>query len=67
MKEFEGIENCDSNIRAAIVNFGYNLCLGDLDLAFNFIANIKRYIIFIFYYTNNLYFLHNNVKHVFIL
>ncbi|VVC28777.1 Six-bladed beta-propeller, TolB-like,WD40-repeat-containing domain,WD40 repeat, conserved site,WD40/YVTN [Cinara cedri] len=41
MKEFEGIENCDSDIRAAIVNFGYNLCLGDLDLAFNFISNIK--------------------------
>lgn len=44
MKEFEGIENCDSNIRAAIINFGYNLCLGDLDLAFNFISNIKRFI-----------------------
>lgn len=42
MKEFEGIENCDSDVRAAIVNFGYNLCLGDLDLAFNFISNIKR-------------------------
>ncbi|XP_050430289.1 intraflagellar transport protein 140 homolog isoform X2 [Adelges cooleyi] len=41
MKEFEGIENCNSDIRAAIVNFGYNLCLGDLDLAFNFIRNVK--------------------------
>ncbi|KAF0771516.1 Uncharacterized protein FWK35_00000315 [Aphis craccivora] len=41
MKEFEGIEDCNSDIRAAIINFGYNLCLGDLDLAFNFIANIK--------------------------
>ncbi|XP_025195129.1 LOW QUALITY PROTEIN: intraflagellar transport protein 140 homolog [Melanaphis sacchari] len=41
MKEFEGIEDCNSDIRAAIINFGYNLCLGDLDLAFNFITNIK--------------------------
>lgn len=47
MKEFEGIENCDSDVRKAIVNFGYNLCFGDLDLAFNFITNIKRYMIFI--------------------
>jgi len=46
MKEFEGIEDCNSDIRAAIINFGYNLCLGDLDLAFNFIANIKRQILY---------------------
>lgn len=51
MKEFEGIENCNPDIRAAIVNFGYNLCLGDLDLAFNFIRNIKRlFTLFILYY-----------------
>lgn len=47
MKEFEGIEDCNSDIRAAIVNFGYNLCLGDLDLAFNFITNIKRQIFYL--------------------
>lgn len=51
MKEFEGIENCNSDIRAAIINFGYNLCLGDLDLAFNFISNIKR-LIYHFYYSS---------------
>lgn len=47
MKEFEGIEDCNSDIRAAIINFGYNLCLGDLDLAFNFITNIKRQTLYI--------------------
>lgn len=46
MKEFEGIENCNSDIRVAIINFGYNLCVGDLDLAFNSISNIKRLIFY---------------------
>lgn len=49
MKEFEGIENCNSDVRAAIINFGYNLCLGDLDLAFNFISNIQRFILYLNY------------------
>lgn len=57
MKEFEGIENCNSDVRAAIINFGYNLCLGDLDLAFSFISSIQRFLLYAYYTTfmSNIY------------
>ncbi|XP_050534466.1 intraflagellar transport protein 140 homolog isoform X2 [Daktulosphaira vitifoliae] len=42
MKEFEGIDSLTEDIRKAIMNFSYNLCLGDIDLAFDFISNINN-------------------------
>lgn len=42
MKEFEGIDNLTEDVRKAIMNFSYNLCLGNLDLAFDVISSIKR-------------------------
>ncbi|KAF6215141.1 hypothetical protein GE061_009892 [Apolygus lucorum] len=41
MKEFEGLEECDSQTKSAVINFSFSLSVGDLDQAFKAIRNIK--------------------------
>ncbi|BES89280.1 Hypothetical protein NTJ_02087 [Nesidiocoris tenuis] len=41
MKEFEGLEDSDSQTKSAVINFSFSLSVGDLDQAFKSIRNIK--------------------------
>ncbi|RZF46866.1 hypothetical protein LSTR_LSTR008247 [Laodelphax striatellus] len=41
MKDFEGLENCDSATRAAVHNFSFCLSVGDIDQAFKTIRHVK--------------------------
>lgn len=43
MADFVGINGLEKNIVDAIMNFSYNLTLGDLDAAFRAIKMIKKY------------------------
>ena len=42
MADFVGINGLEKNIVEAIMNFSYNLTLGDLDAAFRAIKMIKK-------------------------
>ncbi|KAL1124430.1 hypothetical protein AAG570_001058 [Ranatra chinensis] len=41
MRDFEGLDDCDSVTKNAVINFSLNLSIGDLDQAFKAIRNIK--------------------------
>ncbi|XP_014248149.1 intraflagellar transport protein 140 homolog [Cimex lectularius] len=41
MKDFEGLEEADSQTKNAVINFSFSLSVGDVDQAFKSIRNIK--------------------------
>ncbi|CAH0395649.1 unnamed protein product [Bemisia tabaci] len=41
MKDFSGCSSCPEETRKAILNFGFYLCINDMDNAFKSIANVK--------------------------
>lgn len=43
MADFIGVNGLEKNVVEAIMNFSYNLTLGDLDAAFKAIKIIKKY------------------------
>jgi hypothetical protein len=40
MKDFQGLENIDDIIVNAILNFNFNLCIGNLDEAYKSIKSV---------------------------
>jgi intraflagellar transport protein 140 len=42
MKDFIGLENVEESIKKAIVNFSYNLTVGNMDEAYNSVRNIRN-------------------------
>lgn len=44
MPDFVGINGLEKHVVDAIVNFSYNLALGDLDSAFKAIKMIKKFV-----------------------
>lgn len=42
MKDFEGLEDCDSTTKNAVINFSFSLSIGDVDEAFKSICSMKR-------------------------
>jgi intraflagellar transport protein 140 len=42
MRDFEGLENIDDNIKNAILNFSVHLAYGNMDEAYNAVRNIKN-------------------------
>ncbi|CAH1389189.1 unnamed protein product [Nezara viridula] len=41
MKDFEGLEDCDSATKNAVINFSFSLSIGDVDEAFKSICSMK--------------------------
>lgn len=42
MRDFEGLQNCDKPTRDAVLDFSYNLSIGNMDEAFKAIKTISR-------------------------
>jgi hypothetical protein len=42
MRDFEGLQNSDKPTRDAVLNFSYNLSIGNMDEAFRAIKTISR-------------------------